>query len=230
MTLPVPNLDDRRFQDLVDDAKRLVQQRCPSWTDHNVSDPGVTLIEPFAWMTDQMLYRLNRVPEPQLHQVPRPDRREAVPADRRDARRSRSGFRRRGRTTVTIPTGTEVGHRARNAGADHLLDDRGPADRQQRILQNVASMIGPADVSRPQRRARTSAAASSASTHPPKPGNVLLVGLTKRGPGVRGRTWLPVPHRGRRRRSQNPAAVVGGLDGDGLGRVRTRIGHDRWPE
>ena len=30
MTLPVPNLDDRRFQDLVDDAKRLVQQRCPS--------------------------------------------------------------------------------------------------------------------------------------------------------------------------------------------------------
>jgi predicted phage baseplate assembly protein len=63
MALPVPNLDDRRFQDLVDDAKRLVQQRCPEWTDHNVSDPGVTLIETFAWMTDQVLYRLNRVPE-----------------------------------------------------------------------------------------------------------------------------------------------------------------------
>lgn len=63
MTLQAPNLDDRRFQDLVDDAKRLVQQRCPEWTDHNVSDPGVTLIETFAWMTDQLLYRLNRVPE-----------------------------------------------------------------------------------------------------------------------------------------------------------------------
>ena len=63
MALPVPNLDDRRFQDLVDDAKRLVQQRCPEWTDHNVSDPGVTLIELFAWMTDQLLYRLNRVPD-----------------------------------------------------------------------------------------------------------------------------------------------------------------------
>jgi predicted phage baseplate assembly protein len=63
MVLPVPNLDDRRFQDLVDDAKRLVQQKCPEWTDHNVSDPGVTLIETFAWMTDQMLYRLNRVPD-----------------------------------------------------------------------------------------------------------------------------------------------------------------------
>src|SRR5664280_3031185 len=63
MALSVPNLDDRRFQDLVDDAKRLVQQRCPEWTDHNVSDPGVTLIELFAWMTDQLLYRVNRVPD-----------------------------------------------------------------------------------------------------------------------------------------------------------------------
>jgi predicted phage baseplate assembly protein len=63
MALPVPNLDDRRFQDLVDEAKRLVQQRCPEWTDHNVSDPGVTLIETFAWMTDQLIYRLNRVPD-----------------------------------------------------------------------------------------------------------------------------------------------------------------------
>ena len=63
MALPAPNLDDRRFQDLVDDAKRLVQQRCPEWTDHNVSDPGVTLIETFASMVDQLSYRLNRVPE-----------------------------------------------------------------------------------------------------------------------------------------------------------------------
>ena len=63
MALPVPNLDDRRFQDLVDEAKRLVQQKCPEWTDHNVSDPGVTMIELFAWMTDQVVYRLNRVPD-----------------------------------------------------------------------------------------------------------------------------------------------------------------------
>lgn len=65
--LPAPNLDDRQFQDLVDDAKRLVQQRCPDWTDHNVSDPGVTLIEAFAQMVDQLIYRLNRVPD--LHYI-----------------------------------------------------------------------------------------------------------------------------------------------------------------
>ncbi|MGK8489814.1 putative baseplate assembly protein [Nocardia asiatica] len=63
MTLPAPNLDDRSFQGLVDDAKRYVQQHCPEWSDHNVSDPGITLLETYAMMVDQLLYRLNRVPD-----------------------------------------------------------------------------------------------------------------------------------------------------------------------
>jgi predicted phage baseplate assembly protein len=63
MALPAPDLDDRRFQDLVDDAKRMVMRRCPEWSDHNVSDPGITLIETFAYLTDQLLFRLNRVPD-----------------------------------------------------------------------------------------------------------------------------------------------------------------------
>lgn len=63
MALPAPHLDDRRFQQFVDDAKRYVQQACPEWSDHNVSDPGVTLIEAVAHMADQIVYRLNRVPE-----------------------------------------------------------------------------------------------------------------------------------------------------------------------
>jgi len=63
MPLPDPKLDDRTFQDIVNEAKRLIPRYCPEWTDHNLSDPGVTLIELFAWMTDLILYRLNRVPE-----------------------------------------------------------------------------------------------------------------------------------------------------------------------
>ena len=63
MSLPVPNLDDRRFQDLVDEAKRLIPTYCPEWTNHNVSDPGVALIEQFAWMTEMSVYRINQVPD-----------------------------------------------------------------------------------------------------------------------------------------------------------------------
>src|SRR5215470_3739299 len=63
MPLPAPNLDDRRFQDIVDQAKTLIPRYCPEWTDHNVSDPGIALVELFAWMTDMLLYRVNQVPD-----------------------------------------------------------------------------------------------------------------------------------------------------------------------
>lgn len=63
MSLIAPKLDDRHFQDLVDEAKKRIPHYVKEWTDHNVSDPGVTLIELFAWMTDVLLYRLNQVPD-----------------------------------------------------------------------------------------------------------------------------------------------------------------------
>jgi predicted phage baseplate assembly protein len=63
MPLITPRLDDRRFQDIVDEAKSRITRYCPEWTDHNVSDPGVALIELFAWMTDLLLYRVNQVPD-----------------------------------------------------------------------------------------------------------------------------------------------------------------------
>ncbi|MEA2293310.1 MAG: hypothetical protein QOE86_949 [Solirubrobacteraceae bacterium] len=66
MRLPEIQLDDRRFQDLVYEARRRINRSCPEWTEHNVSDPGITLIELFAWMTEMTIYRLNRVPD-KLH-------------------------------------------------------------------------------------------------------------------------------------------------------------------
>ena len=64
MALPSPNLDDLRFQrDLVDNARRRIIHYCPDWTEYNLSDPGITLIELFAWMTETIIYRLNQVPE-----------------------------------------------------------------------------------------------------------------------------------------------------------------------
>jgi len=64
MPLPEPNLDDLRFQrDIVDEARRRIIRYCPEWTEYNLSDPGITLIELFAWMTEMLTYRLNKVPE-----------------------------------------------------------------------------------------------------------------------------------------------------------------------
>lgn len=63
MTLPVPQLDNRTFQSIVDEAKRKIPELLPEWTNHNVSDPGVALIELFAWMTEMTLFRLNQLPD-----------------------------------------------------------------------------------------------------------------------------------------------------------------------
>lgn len=60
--LPKSNLDDRTYQELVDECILRIPRYCPEWTNHNPSDPGITLIELFAWLTDQMLLRFNQVP------------------------------------------------------------------------------------------------------------------------------------------------------------------------
>jgi hypothetical protein len=59
----MPNLDDRNFADLLEDAKRRIKQYSPDWDDVSPSDPGAVLLELFAYLTDQMIYRLNRLPE-----------------------------------------------------------------------------------------------------------------------------------------------------------------------
>ena len=66
MTLELRPLDDLRFQDLVTQARKRVALRCPEWDEHNVSDPGITLIEQFASMIEMLGYRIDRIPE-RLH-------------------------------------------------------------------------------------------------------------------------------------------------------------------
>lgn len=63
MSLPLPNLDDRTYTDLVEEARSLIPIECPEWTDHNPSDTGIILIELLAWLTEMVLYRVNRIPD-----------------------------------------------------------------------------------------------------------------------------------------------------------------------
>ena len=61
MPLSLPNLDDRRYADLVEEARALIPSYAPEWTNHNPSDPGITLVELFAYLTEMLVYRTNRV-------------------------------------------------------------------------------------------------------------------------------------------------------------------------
>lgn len=63
MPLTAPPLDNRQFADIVAEAKTLIPRYAPEWTNFNESDPGITLVELFAWMTEILVYRLNQVPD-----------------------------------------------------------------------------------------------------------------------------------------------------------------------
>ncbi|MGM0879723.1 MAG: putative baseplate assembly protein [Bacillota bacterium] len=61
--LPMPQLDDKTFEQLVEDAKKWIPRYAPGWTDHHIHDPGITIIELFAWLTEMQHYFLDQVRE-----------------------------------------------------------------------------------------------------------------------------------------------------------------------
>jgi hypothetical protein len=61
--LPNPIIDDRSYQQLRDELVRRIPVYTPEWTDFNASDPGVTLIELFAFLGENVLFRFNQIPE-----------------------------------------------------------------------------------------------------------------------------------------------------------------------
>ncbi len=63
MPLPLPNLDDRTHDDLVKTLRNQITGFSKKWTDHNISDPGITILELFCWLAEMVIYRLNRVTE-----------------------------------------------------------------------------------------------------------------------------------------------------------------------
>ena len=63
MPIALPQLDDRSFDDLVAEALARIPALAPEWTDHNPSDPGITLVELFAYLSDILMYRLDQVTE-----------------------------------------------------------------------------------------------------------------------------------------------------------------------
>lgn len=63
MPLTAPNLDDMQYADIVSQALTLIPRYTPEWTNFNNSDPGMTLVQLFAWMAEILIYRINQVPD-----------------------------------------------------------------------------------------------------------------------------------------------------------------------
>jgi Baseplate J-like protein len=108
MPLPIPDLDDRDFHQLLAEARRLIAGSCPGWTDLSPSDPGMMLVELFAHLTETMIYRLNRVPEKAYVEFLRLIGVKLRPPA---AATAKLVFRlsRPARSALEVPTGTRVG-------------------------------------------------------------------------------------------------------------------------
>jgi predicted phage baseplate assembly protein len=62
MPLEEPQLDDRKFEQLLQDLRLRIPRYTKEWTNFNDSDPGITLVQLFAWLSELMLFRMNQVP------------------------------------------------------------------------------------------------------------------------------------------------------------------------
>jgi hypothetical protein len=105
MPIPLPNLDDRSYAELTEQARTLIPGLDPGWTDHNPSDPGIALVELLAWLTEMLLFQVNELPPATteaflaLLNGPGWSRREGVTLDQ-DVRRTVLGLRERSRAVT----------------------------------------------------------------------------------------------------------------------------------
>ncbi|MCU0827176.1 MAG: putative baseplate assembly protein [Tabrizicola sp.] len=111
MPIQPPNLDDRTFKALVDEAKARIPTYTPEWTNFNDSDPGMTLVKLQAWLTETLLYRVNRLPElayinflNMIGTTPSPARAASADLTFRFADLDRVGDP----LTILVPKGTQV--------------------------------------------------------------------------------------------------------------------------
>ncbi|MBT1090322.1 putative baseplate assembly protein [Streptomyces sp. Tu102] len=103
--LSLPQLDDRRWSDLVEEARALIPVYAPEWTDHNASDPGITFAELLAWVTEMDVFRLDQIPE--RHRRAFLALSGVVPAPPRPARTVVEVALGAGAGPVTLPTSTQ---------------------------------------------------------------------------------------------------------------------------
>lgn len=175
MPLATPNLDDRRFADLVTEARNLIPRYAPEWTDHNASDPGITLLELFAWLTETTLFRLNQVPD--LHYI---KFLQLLGLELTPAQPARADLTftlaRTDREYVAIPAGTQIAAGTDAAGQPILFETLDPLIALGAKLAAVQSFDGFSYSTETAKNATTGQWFHPFGAHA-RPGSALLLGF-----------------------------------------------------
>jgi Baseplate J-like protein len=160
MPLTLPQLDDRTWKDLVEEAHAMIPSLSPEWTDFNASDPGITLVELFAYLTETLLYRVDRVSEPSrrafLKLIDGPGHRTHLDLVS-DTRDTLAGLRQCHRAVTAhdfeslAMTVNELGESQEKVARAHCLPRRNLEDgtADQEMPGHVSVLIVPATGSRP---------------------------------------------------------------------------------
>lgn len=102
--LPRLPLDDRTYAEIVQQSRKLIPKRMPEWTDENAHDPGMTMLELFAWLTEMQRYYLGRVPDRNRRKFL-----DLLGAESRDTASASAIVRFSGvREPVSLPRGTKL--------------------------------------------------------------------------------------------------------------------------
>lgn len=181
MPLEAPRLDDRTFNDIMAEARRRIPLYTPEWTDHNLSDPGITLLELFAWMTDIILYRLNRVPDKhyiKFMELIGMRLQEAEPA----AAPITFWLSAPQETAVTIPGGTEVATQRAEDEPAVVFSTEAPFDilvpKLQHVLTSAPAGGGRAFQTHPLKRVTSGYEGFDVfASKPPSPGDAMYLGF-----------------------------------------------------
>ena len=118
MPLQAPLLDDRSYDQIKEQILARIPRYTPEWRDFNESDPGIVLIELFSWLTESILYQLNRLPELNYIKFLQLLGIELKPAQPAKAELTFT-LARDDVETVTVPKGTQVA--VSDSGEDELL-------------------------------------------------------------------------------------------------------------
>ena len=137
MTLPIENLDDKTFEELVKEAVSRIPIYTPEWTDHNIHDPGVTLIELFAWLAEMQIYRLNRITDSSYRKfltlmgIPKLKPARAAEVD--------VTFSLRNQQPTTVKAGTQVAAKDPVSGTDMIFETEQDIEVVPTNLQQILS-------------------------------------------------------------------------------------------